>query len=172
MPITPDTKNWTWVIDGTCPDCGFDGKALAAPDVAALLTANADAWPAVLTRPDAARRPDDSTWSPLEYGAHVRDVFRISSTRLALMLDADDPLFANWDQDETAVEERYGEQDPETVARDIQKAGHEFAAALGRVTDDQWSRTGRRSDGAAFTVDTFARYVAHDPVHHLWDVRG
>ena len=58
-------------------------------------------------RPAAAR-----VWSPLEYACHVRDVFRLFDTRLHLMLDEDDPLFANWDQDETAVAERYSEQDP------------------------------------------------------------
>lgn len=40
------------------------------------------------------------------------------------------------------------------------------------LADDQWQRTGRRSDGAAFTVETFARYFLHDPVHHLYDVTG
>jgi hypothetical protein len=29
-----------------------------------------------------------------------------------MMLEQDDPLFPNWDQDETAVRERYGDQDP------------------------------------------------------------
>ena len=24
MPITPDTKDWTWVMERPCPDCGFD----------------------------------------------------------------------------------------------------------------------------------------------------
>ena len=27
-----------------------------------------------------------------------------------------------------------------------------------------------RSDGAAFTIDSFSRYLVHDPVHHVWDV--
>jgi hypothetical protein len=40
------------------------------------------------------------------------------------------------------------------------------------VTGAQWERTGRRSDGARFTVETFARYFIHDPVHHLYDVTG
>ena len=31
-------------------------------------------------------------------------------------------------------------------------------------------RTGLRSDGAHFTVDSFARYFLHDIEHHLWDV--
>ncbi|NDG11232.1 MAG: hypothetical protein EB111_05220 [Actinobacteria bacterium] len=29
---------------------------------------------------------------------------------------------------------------------------------------------GFRSDGSAFTVESIARYLMHDPVHHLWDV--
>ena len=27
----------------------------------------------------------------------------------------------------------------------------------------QWERAGTRSDGARFTVETFARYFVHDP---------
>jgi hypothetical protein len=30
----------------------------------------------------------------------------------------------------------------------------------------------RRSDGARFTVASFARYMVHDPIHHLYDVTG
>jgi hypothetical protein len=40
------------------------------------------------------------------------------------------------------------------------------------VAGEQWARPGRRSDGASFTVETFARYFAHDWVHHLHDVGG
>jgi hypothetical protein len=38
------------------------------------------------------------------------------------------------------------------------------------VTGPAWERRGRRSDGAAFTVATFGRYMIHDPIHHLHDV--
>lgn len=36
----------------------------------------------------------------------------------------------------------------------------------------QWNRTGNRSDGAHFTIETFGRYFLHDPVHHPYDVTG
>jgi hypothetical protein len=170
MPITPDTKNWTWVLDRPCPECGFDASTLAARDVSELVRENTAAWPAALDRADVRVRPDDSTWSPLEYGAHVRDVNRIYLYRLGLMLESDDPLFPNWDQDETAAAEKYNEQDPATVARELVQAGEAIAAAFDAVPDDAWQRPGRRSDGAAFTIDTLARYYIHDPVHHLWDV--
>jgi hypothetical protein len=40
------------------------------------------------------------------------------------------------------------------------------------VRDRAWGRTGTRSDGARSTVESFARYFIHDPVHHLYDVTG
>lgn len=172
MPITPDTKDWTWVLEHPCADCGFDPAAIDAVDVPQLIRENVVAWPAVLRRADAAVRPDDSTWSPLEYAAHVRDVYRLFLVRLELMLSQDDPIYANWDQDETAIAERYSEQDADTVGRELVEAGSALADAFDAVTGEQWLRPGRRGDGARFTVESFAKYLAHDPQHHLWDVRG
>ncbi len=170
MPITPDTKNWTWVVERPCPECGFDASRFAAADVPDMLRANAAAWPAILERASVRTRPDDATWSPLEYAAHVRDVFRIYDHRLALMLTEDDPAYPNWDQDATAVAERYNEQDPGVVATDLVAAGNAVAASFAAVPAEAWQRTGRRSDGVSFTVESLARYFVHDPIHHLWDV--
>lgn len=172
MPITPDTKNWTWVLERPCTECGFDASTIDATDVAGLLRDNTAAWPTVLERADVRVRPDDATWSALEYGAHVRDVNRLYLYRLQLMLEQNDPLFPNWDQDETAVAEKYNEQDPIVVSVELAAAGEALAAAFDAVATDQWSRPGRRSDQVAFTVETFAKYFIHDPVHHLHDVRG
>jgi hypothetical protein len=172
MPIVPDTKNWTWVIERPCPECGFDASTFTSGDVAGLIRQNATGWPAVLERDDVRARPNDHTWSPLEYSAHVRDVYRLYLYRLGLMLDEDDPLYPNWDQDETAIAERYNEQDPATVSEEIQIAAAALADAFDAVEGEQWERPGRRSDGQAFTVATFATYLVHDPIHHLHDVGG
>lgn len=172
MAITPDIKDWTWVLERRCPECGYDAADVPATSVAALIRGNADAWPAVLARPDVRVRPDEQTWSALEYGAHVRDVFRINGSRLALMLDQDNPVYPNWDQDATALAERYAEQDPQRVSDELVDAAAALAADFDAIPDSAWDRRGRRSDGASFTVDTFARYVIHDVIHHLADVRG
>ena len=111
-------------------------------------------------------------WSPLEYGVHVRDVFRLFDQRLLLMLTDDDPLFANWDQDETARRERYGDQDPEVVADELETAAGTMVGHITTLRPDQLGRTGRRSDGSVFTVVTLLQYFLHDVVHHLWDVTG
>ncbi|MHB1171053.1 MAG: DinB family protein [Lacisediminihabitans sp.] len=171
MPIIPDTKNWAWVIARPCGECGFDASTFDEREVADLIRTNAAAWPAVLERQDVAVRPNDSIWSPLEYSAHVRDVFRLCDYRLSLMLTEDNPLYPNWDQDATAIEERYNEQDPAVVGRGLVEAATALADAFDAVLDDAWSRPGRRSDGVQFTVSSFAKYLVHDPIHHLWDVR-
>lgn len=107
---------------------------------------------------------------PLEYSAHVRDVFRLFRTRLQLMLTEQNPLFSDWDKDATALIGRYDLQDPAVVSVELTEAGEALAAAFDAVAAEGWSRSGRRSDGASFTVETFGRYLLHDPVHHLHDV--
>jgi hypothetical protein len=170
MAITPDTKDWTWVLARVCPECGLDAGAVAPGQVGPLVIHNAAAWPAVLARPDVAVRPSEDRWSALEYACHVRDVLRLGDLRLGLMLTEDDPTFANWDQDETAVADRYSDQDPAAVGPELLQAATQVAVALAGVRDNGWARTGTRSDGATFTVATFAQYLLHDPVHHLHDV--
>jgi hypothetical protein len=170
--IVPDDKDWTWVLQRRCPECGFDARTFSVDTVPALIRNNARGWQEVLegASPMLAVRTRPDRWSTLEYAAHVRDVFRLYLERLRLMLDSDDPLFANWDQDATAIADRYAEQDPAVVADELVAAAQALAEAFTIVSGDQWDRPGRRSDGAVFTVDTFARYMIHDPVHHLWDV--
>jgi hypothetical protein len=172
MVITPDTKDWTWVLERRCPECGFDAATVEFDDIPRLIRENAASWAPVLRRTDVAVRPDDHTWSALEYGAHVRDVFRIFTTRLALMLTDTNPRFENWDQDATALAERYNEQNPATVADELAAAAASVADAFEAVPIEDRGRQGRRGDGAVFTVTTLGRYLLHDPVHHLHDVRG
>jgi hypothetical protein len=97
-------------------------------------------------------------------------VFVLFEERLRPMLTQDDPTFANWDQDATAIAKRYWEDDLATVGEALVVAGGQLATACDRVCDDQWQRTGTRSDGARFTVESFGRYLLHGPIHHLQDV--
>jgi hypothetical protein len=82
----------------------------------------------------------------------------------------DDPTYPNWDQDATASEDGYAQQDPAAVGDELAVAAEQIADNFDRVRGAQWERTGTRSDGARFTIDSFARYLVHDPYHHLYDV--
>ena len=173
MAIEPDRKDWTWVLTERCGECGYDAGAVDLEDVPERIRANAAAWAGVLAdRPDVRDRPDDNTWSPLEYACHVRDVHTIFDERVRLMLETDDPAFPNWDQDETSTDGRYDEQDPMDVAEALRNAAAQVSGRYGAVEGAAWERSGRRSDGAAFTVASLARYHLHDLEHHIHDVIG
>lgn len=168
--IVPDDKNWTWVLERPCGDCSFDASSFDAAGTGAALRDQAARWVAVLSQNDVSVRPKPGVWSPLEYACHVRDVFRKFDQRLALMLNEIDPAFENWDQDATAIEDRYDLQNAAVVSKELQEAGISLADRFDSVAGEQWSRKGFRSDGSAFTVESIAKYLMHDPVHHLWDV--
>ena len=114
-------------------------------------------------RPRTGGRP----WST---ACHVRDVFGVFHERLDRMVTEEDPKFPNWDQDATAVADQYGAQDPATVASDLHAAALALAERIDGLGADAWGRTGLRSDGASFSVETLTRYLIHDPLHHLHDV--
>ncbi|MVU83391.1 DinB family protein [Nocardia sp. ET3-3] len=192
MPIVPDAKDWTWVLERPCADCGFDPDTIAFEAVPGLTRDSAARLAAALERPDASLRPDDSTWSTVEYAAHVRDVCRIFTHRLDITRTASArpgpaiggydttvtvgdngiPMFANWDQDATALAENYAAAETAAVAAELATAAEIVAHAFESVPVAELDRAALRSNGSAFTIDSMARYFIHDLVHHVHDVRG
>ena len=172
MTLVPDTKDWTWVLEKTCPECGFDTRAVTRAAIPGLLRENAAAWGKLLNAQGetACVRPSSERWSTLEYACHVRDVFRKFYQRVQLMVSTEDPVFPNWDQDATAINDRYNEQSPAEVSDQLTMAAKQLAERFSQLAATEWGRPGTRSDGAGFTVETLGRYLMHDPVHHLYDV--
>ncbi|MEO8283801.1 MAG: DinB family protein [Pseudarthrobacter sp.] len=172
MPIIPDEKDWTWVLSRPCPECSFDASTVTPATVGGSVANMLPRWRAVLRRPEVTERPDEGTWSALEYACHVRDVFALFDQRLNLMLDSEDARFDNWDQDRTAIEKDYAGADPAVVSAELTAEGEQIAASFAGVREEDWGRTGLRGTGSKFTVLTLSQYFLHDVVHHLHDVDG
>ena len=170
MPITPDTKDWTWVLERPCAECGFNAEDHPRETFGQAIRDNAAQWSRVLRRENVRVRPREDRWSTLEYACHVRDVFRIFDERLRSMLEEEGPMFQNWDQDETAFEDRYDLQDPPAISGELLDAATRYADRFDSVTPSQWDRSGSRSNGSLFTVNSLGTYGLHDVLHHLWDV--
>src|SRR4051794_35516298 len=172
VPVPPDTKDWTWVLERPCPECGYDAGLVAPADLPHALRANATVWLALMGDPEVASRPEPHVWSPLEYACHVRDVHRVFLERATAMLAEDLAHFTNWDQDATALERRYHEQVPAIVGPTLVAAAFAVGDVYAAVPDEAWGRRGVRSDGSVLTLATLGRYHLHDVVHHLHDVEA
>ena len=173
MPIVPDTKDWTWVLERPCPECGFDASALPPervrrPRARQRRRVAARSWPG--PGPSSPPGPTDDRWSALEYACHVRDVLRLYDQRLALMLTEDDPDFANWDQDETAVADRYDEQDP-ARGRGGDRRGRRPARRPVRLGRGRRLAAHRQPQRRRHVHGRHVRPLLRPrPVHHLDDV--
>jgi hypothetical protein len=171
-PIDPDTKDWTWVLDRLCPECGFDAATVHHMQVADRIRGDAADWVRRLGQPGVNVRRQPTVWTTLEYGCHVRDVHRIFNHRVRLMLTEDEPQFPNWEQDETAIAADYACQDPATVATELFYAASIVADTYTNVPAGAWTRRGLRSNGSEFTIATISIYHLHEIVHHAHDVRN
>ena len=171
-PIEPDSKDWTWVLERRCDDCGFDPATVTRGNLVERISRAADPWPARLRLEDARRRPAPAVWSPTEYAAHVRDVAGVMAGRLEVILTHEDGEFPDWDQDAAALAADYASQDPGEVSAELRPAVETLAAAFAAVGGEQWDRSGRRSNGSVFTAYTLGVYALHDFEHHLHDVGG
>ncbi len=71
----PDTKDWTWTLHRQCPECGLSAGEIGLDEIATRAFVAAEEWVQILrSSPAVTARPQPQVWSPLEYGAHVRDV--------------------------------------------------------------------------------------------------
>ena len=173
MTIEPDTKDWTWVLDQHCPDCGFDAWATPRSGLADAVAGNARRMAGLLgSAAGPAQRPRPSTWSLLEYGAHVRDVHLVFTDRLLLMLGQ------TRRPSPTGIRTRPPGSGATRSRRPLRWPPRSRPAASGSPPSCAPSATMRGTARACAATDraspsrTLARYALHDLVHHWHDVTG
>ncbi|MFZ2015868.1 MAG: class I SAM-dependent methyltransferase [Nocardioides sp.] len=170
--IEPDAKDWTWVLERRCDECGLDASVVDRHDLPHAFRTNARVWLALLADPLAAERARPDRWSLLEYACHVHDVHQVFHDRVTSMLAEDTPHFADWDQDAAALEHDYAGQLPSIVGPTLVASAYAVGDLYASVPPLAWQLRGVRSNGSEFTIETLGRYHLHDVVHHLHDVRA
>lgn len=173
-PREPERDWVALVATGRCEECGLDATAVDRAGLGPSLVGVAEGWVDLLAGTDPARlrtHPAAGTWSPLEYGAHVRDVISVMADRIAVIAVEDHPTFGWWDHDAAVVEERYNEQDPADVASALSANAARLAGILDGLEPEAWPKAGTRGDGATMSLEGFARFTLHESSHHLRDAR-
>lgn len=161
-----------------CAECGFDYGAVSPADGIAALRSLPRRYRAPLTRflagedGDAVvrQRPDETTWSALEYAAHMRDVIMLWGWALNAVLKDDRPVIPVPDQSELdEVSSAYATLDPPTVADELAANAERMAAKADAVDEDGWKRAGDFG-GDEITALDILRKVNHEGHHHLLDI--
>jgi hypothetical protein len=159
-----------------CEECGFDydlAEALTAgpaiidgvAELAALLSSG---------RADLRTRRLWDTWSPLEYGCHVRDVLLVQRERVLAARRVDRPMFDAMGRDERVEHDGYAEQDPVRVVRQLTEAAYLYANDLFRLAPEDWDRRSAMYNYPTRrerTLRWMAMHTLHEVRHHLLDVR-
>jgi hypothetical protein len=173
-------EGWQWARAQTdeCPQCGLQPGAMDHQALGGELMVLASSWRSFLLAADDTylrTNPAPGVFSPIQYGAHVRDIQRVYGDRILLMLREDNPVFPQFNPDEDAWN-GYNQLDRGALADDIEAQARRLKAILDELDADDWSRTMTRDGGAdgvyQFTVAGLASYAVHESHHHLLDADG
>ena len=122
---------------------------------------------------DLRRRPSPEVWSALEYACHVRDVLLVMRERvLQVLREPAPPAFTPMGRDERVTHDRYREQDPTDVARQLVDAATMLAFVLEALDEQQWVRACIYGYAAPAerTLAWVAQHTVHEADHHLADL--
>ncbi len=159
-----------------CESCDFSYPLADAPLAAPAIVAGADRIARTLMdgAADLRSRRQVETWSPLEYGCHVRDVLFAQRERVIAARWIDLPSFYSIGRDVRVEFEGYADQDPSDVSRQLRDAAGLFANVLDRLPPTAWER--RVVYNYPVPQERSLRWVAahtlHEIHHHLVDIQS
>lgn len=158
--------------------CGLDLDTVSPQDAAIAARSFPRRYRALLATPGSAdgpeavfrRRPDATTWSALEYTAHLADRIDHLGPVIRRIVYEDHPPITSFDNGRRAAEQAYNALDRSEVLGWLDLACDELASVLADVRPDDWARTGL-IDGVERNALSVAREGIHEGSHHLRDVQ-
>jgi hypothetical protein len=158
-----------------CADCGFSFALADAESVGVVLTERAQGVVSALRTAPPTRvraRQDAATWSPLEYGCHLRDVLLVQRERVLWARRADCPEPEKMGREERVEHDGYASQDPSDVARQLEDAAALFANVLDRLPPADWERVlvYNYPERMERSLRWVAVHTLHEVVHHGADI--
>jgi hypothetical protein len=115
-------------------------------------------------------RQADGVWSPIEYAAHVRDVFSLFERRVRAIIDQPGIALEIINHDAAVTAGRYNRLEPHRLADELLGCAEQLAGTLERIRADQWQLHGIRN-GERRKIAEIAQRAVHEARHHLRDIR-
>jgi DinB family protein len=116
-------------------------------------------------------RPGPRDWTAREVAHHMADSEMISAIRLRRLLAEDEPTIFSYDEEEFARRLFYGDRPIEASLQAVRAARRASAEILDRLTEAQWSRTGRHTESGAYGVQTWLEIYAAHAYDHADQIR-
>jgi hypothetical protein len=158
-----------------CEQCGFEYSMTKVPDAASSIVTGVAEFVSLLGGRDAdvRSRAEPATWSPLEYGCHLRDVLLVQRERVLAGRRMDRPAFNPMGRDERADHDGYADQQPADVGRQLSDAAQLFSNVLNRLSPEDWDRhiMYNYPKLAERSLRWVAVHTLHEVSHHLLDIR-
>lgn len=169
--------NPSTVLQGNCAECGFEAAVIVPESAAETVRGLGGSYRNKLIHPAIddsilRHRQEPTTWSALEYAAHVRDVIALWGWALHRTLTEDQPQLPRPDPglpDRAAAETSYNDQDPVTVVAELAANAERMAKKVATIASDQWQRSAIFGELYVTSLD-IVRKVAHEGHHHLLDI--
>lgn len=162
-----------------CQECGWLAHTVTTDNAEATVRDLGRRYRAPLTRllpndPDdlLRRRPSATTWSALEYAAHIRDVIALWGGALHKLLTEDRPVLPRPDPsiaDQAAAAGDYNALEPTRTADELAANADRMAGKISSIGADEWDRIIVLGD-EEMTAIAVVRKVAHEGAHHLLDI--
>jgi hypothetical protein len=171
---------WTRIQQEACPQCGDNPSGRPPGDLGSLAVARAGKWREFLMQADDTflrTNPEAEVFvfSPLQYGAHVRDILKVYGDRMVLGLEQTNPTVPLFFPTEE-VFESYNRLSVTELATDIERWATRLATLVPRIEPSSWSRTVVNDRGLygvyTFTIAGLACNAVHEAHHHLLDATG
>lgn len=173
-------EGWEWprIQAEACPQCGLNPAGMAPETLGTRLVELAANWRGFLIEADDGylrHIPEPGVNSPLQYGAHVRDILKVYGDRMILGLEQDNPTVPMFHPPQEVWEE-YNRSDPAELGADLEARAAAVAGTVARMAPEAWSRTVVNDRGPygtyTFTIAGLARNMVHEAHHHLLDATG
>jgi hypothetical protein len=158
--------------DHVCPRCRLSYAAVVVRDIPERLrvaTAQIHELIEGLRSAELTRRPNEDTWSALEYLCHVRDVYVASTIRLYRARKETNPQIEPVFNDLRVLRFRYNNADVHGVLHEMDAALEGLVDEMARTRD--WERIFTRQPGEERTVRWLVRQALHEALHHADDMR-